>query len=63
MYTPMDVANKSSAQIRDDLERIAGEYGPCDLVCADIDIATPDSRVLEIVDICEELSERYQDSL
>lgn len=63
MYTPMDVANKSSAQIRADLERIAGEYGPCDLVCADIDIATPDSRVLEIVDICEELSERYQDSL
>jgi hypothetical protein len=59
MYTPMDVANKSSAQIRADLERIARDYGPCDLVCADIDIDAPDSRVLEIIDLCEEISERY----
>jgi hypothetical protein len=58
MYTPMDVANKSSAEIRTDLERIAGDYGPCDLVCADIDIDTPDSRVMEIIDLCERLSEQ-----
>ena len=59
MYTPMDVANKPSAVLRADLERIARDYGPCDLVCADIDIDTPDSRVLEIVDLCEMLSLRY----
>jgi len=59
MYTPMDTANKSSAQIRADLERIACDYGPCDLVCADIDIDTPDKRVMEIIDLCEEISERY----
>jgi hypothetical protein len=56
MYTPMDVQNKSSAELRHDFERIAAAYGPCDIVCADIDLATPDSRVLEIVDLCEEIS-------
>lgn len=59
MYTPMDLANKSSAQLRHDLERIARDYGPCDLVCADIDTHVPDARVLEVVDLCEALSEAH----
>jgi hypothetical protein len=56
MYTPMDVQNKSPAELRRDFERVAAAYGPCDLVCADIDLGVPDSRVLEIVDLCEEIS-------
>jgi hypothetical protein len=59
MYTPMDIANKSSEALAADLERIAREYGPCDLVCADIDVDTPDERVHEVIDLCEDLSEKY----
>lgn len=60
MYTPMDVANKSSEEIRADFERVAAEYGPCDIVLADIESDTPDSRVVELVDICAEISEGYR---
>lgn len=59
MVTPMDIANKSSIELAADFERIAREYGPCDLVCADIDIDTPDGRVNEVVALCHDLSARY----
>ena len=59
MYTPMDIANKSSAQLTADFERIARDYGPCDLVCADIDVDTPDERVTEVVRLCERISNHY----
>jgi len=56
MYTPMDLANKSLAEIRQDLTRIASEYAPCDLVVADIEAGTPDERVGAFRGICGELS-------
>lgn len=59
MYTPMDIASKSPAELAADFERIAREYGPCDLVCADIDVATPDERVREVVELCEKLSAKF----
>lgn len=59
MYTPMDLANKSSAELAADFERIARDYGPCDLVCADIDAATTDQRVLEVVALCRDISASY----
>ena len=58
MYTPMDTANKSSRQIGLDLERIARELGPCDVVFADIERGTPDSRVTEVVERCRRISEK-----
>jgi hypothetical protein len=60
MYTPMDVANKSSAQLRADLEAIARRFGPCDVVFADIESGTPDARVLELASLCDEISESYE---
>jgi hypothetical protein len=60
MYTPMDVANKSSAEIKADFELIAEKYGPCDIVAADIEYGTPDERVLELVEICREISYKYE---
>jgi uroporphyrinogen-III decarboxylase len=60
MYTPMDVANKDSAELRSDFERIAAEYGPCDIVLADIEAGTPDERVQELVDMCREISARQE---
>jgi len=56
MYTPMDLANKSPEQIRADLERIAREYGPCDIVAADIESGTPDKKILSFVALCDKIS-------
>ncbi len=57
MVTPMDIAEKSTAALAADFERIAREYGPCDLVCADIDLGVPDRRIHEIIDICARISD------
>ena len=58
MYTPMDVANKSLAEIRADLLRIHAELGPCDVVMADIDHETPDERVLAVAAMAREVAGR-----
>lgn len=47
MYTPMDLASKSLDTIKDDLTRIRRDLSPCDIVVADIEYGTPDTRVLE----------------
>lgn len=59
MYTPMDLAGKPLDDIRADLETIARDYGPCDIVFADIELGTPDNRVLFVIDECRTISERY----
>jgi len=59
MYTPMDIANKSLADIRADLERIARDYGPCDIVAADIEAGTPDGRIIDFIHLCEGIGEKY----
>jgi len=59
MYTPMDVKEKSSAQLAADMDRIAREFGPCDLVFADIDRGVPDTRIHELIDLCESLSAKH----
>jgi hypothetical protein len=40
MYKPTDLMNKTLETIRGDLERIAREYAPCDVIVAD----SPPSR-------------------
>ncbi|MDB4583815.1 hypothetical protein N9164_11730 [Draconibacterium sp.] len=56
MYTPMDIANKTFKEIRIDLELIAKNYGPCDIVAADIEYQTPDNKVADFIKLCEEIS-------
>ena len=56
MYTPIDLANKPLQTIQVDLERIARDYGPCDIVAADIEAGTPDDRVLAFLDLCDRIS-------
>jgi hypothetical protein len=56
MYKPTDLADKPLKEIREDMERIARDYGPCDVVVADIEAGTPDRRVLELLEICDEIS-------
>jgi hypothetical protein len=59
MYTPMDLANKDMQDIGADLERIAREYAPCDVVVADIEAGTPDEKVIEFVRLCEAVSKKH----
>lgn len=56
MYTPMDIANKPLGEIRYDLNYIAQHYGPCDIVAADIEDKTPDSKVSNFIKLCAEIS-------
>ncbi|MBN2307726.1 MAG: hypothetical protein JXR94_02075 [Candidatus Hydrogenedentes bacterium] len=57
MYTPMDLAQKPFDAIRRDLERLARDYAPCDVVFADIEAGTPDERVQAVLDLCDALSQ------
>lgn len=61
MYTPMDLANKSPEAIKSDLEQIAENYGPCDLVVADIEEETPDYKVKDLIKLCNGISEKYRE--
>jgi len=59
MYTPMDLADKSLSEIKVDLECVAREYGPCDVVAADIEAGTSDSKILDFVQICKDIGTKY----
>jgi len=60
MYTPMDISNKTSDEISADLELIAKNYGPCDIVAADIEEGTPDYKVVDFIELCNSISKIYQ---
>jgi len=60
MYTPMDQANKSLEAIRADLERVAREYAPCDVVVGDIEAGTPDERIMAFLKLCGEVNRRME---
>ncbi|AQQ09681.1 Uroporphyrinogen decarboxylase (URO-D) [Sedimentisphaera cyanobacteriorum] len=63
MYTPMDVKNKDIKQIREDLLKAASEYGPCDIVAADIESDTEDEKVAEFIRLCDEISRKYEQTV
>jgi hypothetical protein len=52
VYKPTDLINKSLEAIQIDLERVAREYAPCDVVVGDIDAGTPDEQVLAFLELC-----------
>jgi uroporphyrinogen-III decarboxylase len=60
MYTPMDVASKTHDEIRADLELIALNHGPCDIVAADIEAGTPEDKVKDFIALCQQISKKYQ---
>lgn len=60
MVTPMDLANKTPAAIQSDLDRLAREYAPCDVVVADIEAGTPDERVRWFLDACATISRKME---
>jgi hypothetical protein len=60
MYTPMDFVEKPTAFIRQNLEKVARAYAPCDIVLADIEAGTSDERVWAFVEMCDEIDRREQ---
>jgi hypothetical protein len=60
MYTPMDLENKSTDEITSDIEKIAREFAPCDVVVADIDAGTPDKRILWFLELCDKINQRKE---
>ena len=60
MYTPMDLANKEIDVIHNDIERIAKQYGSCDIVVADIEANTPDNKVIDFINICHMISNNIE---
>jgi hypothetical protein len=59
LYTSWDLKNKSEEAIRKDLEYIANNLAPCDVGLPDIEADVPDERIMFVMDICHELSEKY----
>ncbi|MCP4402447.1 MAG: hypothetical protein GY801_34710, partial [bacterium] len=55
LYSPVKFQDASFDEIRTDMETIYKELAPCDVVMADIQAATPDRRVNELLTICREL--------
>lgn len=55
MYSPIDLKYKSIEEIKKDIEKIYRELAPCDIVLADIDDETPDEKVLNFINIVDEV--------
>ncbi|MCP4257665.1 MAG: hypothetical protein GY774_09095 [Planctomycetes bacterium] len=60
VYKPMDLANKSLETIQKDLEKVAHEYAPCDVVVGDIDVGMPDERVLAFLELCGQINNKME---
>jgi hypothetical protein len=60
VYKPTDLVNKSLETIQTDLEKIAREYAPCDVVVGDIDDGMPDERVLAFLELCGHINSKME---
>ena len=57
MYSPVKFHDTPIEEIRADMRRIYDELAPCDVVTADIQAETPDTRVIALLGICRELED------
>jgi hypothetical protein len=55
LYSPVKLQEATIEEIRRDMEQIYRELSPCDVVMADVQATTPDSRVRELLQICRAL--------
>jgi hypothetical protein len=55
LYSPVVLEEKSIEDIRKDVEKIYNELAPCDIVMADVNNTTPDSRIIEFLNVAEEV--------
>ena len=55
MYSPVRLNDAPIEEISADMRKIYEDYSPCDIVMADIQAQTPDTRVIELLEICRDL--------
>jgi hypothetical protein len=60
MYNPVAVESKNLDEIQKDIQRIYNELAPCDVVLADVENTTPDSRIQEFLEICSNTGAQKQ---
>ncbi|MCB9207349.1 MAG: hypothetical protein H6610_09500 [Ignavibacteriales bacterium] len=60
LYKSIDLKNKSFEEINKDFEFIAMNLGPCDIGLPDIEMDVPDEKIKFAIDVCKELSEKYE---
>jgi len=41
------------------MEIIARDYGPCDIVLADVEAGTPDQHILELLKMCRKIERHF----
>lgn len=54
LLTPGEVESASASALEEMIQRIHREYAPCDIVLADVESTTPDSRVVEFLELVKE---------
>lgn len=59
MYSPIKLNDAPLEEIETDMRQIYEELGPCDVVMADIQAQTPDSRVNALLKICRALETEH----
>jgi hypothetical protein len=55
IYWPTKLVDASLMEIRKDMDRVYRQLAPCDVVMADMQASTPDTRVIEFLKICNAL--------
>lgn len=60
MYWPTKLQDAPIETIHSDMKKIYQELSPCDIVMADIQSSTPDTRIQELIEICRGLESAGQ---
>lgn len=58
LITPGEFESAETEELKELISRINREYAPCDIVLADIESTTPDSRIQEFLDLVREEEKR-----
>lgn len=61
LYKSVDLKNKSKEEIRMDFENIAENLAPCDVGLPDIEYDVPDDKIIFVMNLCKELTEKYSE--
>ena len=62
LYGPGEVEAKSLGEISADLERVARDYAPCDVVLADVETTAKEERIRDFLGLAEEIGRRVNGS-
>lgn len=62
LYHPISLEEKDTGALEADMRRIASDYGPCDIIMADVAESTPPQKVSLLISIINRLSDEYASS-